>query len=42
VKNGARQQPEAIAAIIAFLCSARVGEVMGQRINVDGGRVMPW
>ena len=34
------QQPDDIAAMIVFLCSARAGEVTGQTINVDGGCVM--
>lgn len=34
------QQPEDIACMIVFLCSARAGEVTGQTINVDGGCVM--
>lgn len=34
------QQPEDIAAMIVFLCSARASEVTGQTINVDGGSVM--
>ena len=36
------QQPDDIAAMIVFLCSARAGEVTGQTINVDGGCVMHW
>lgn len=36
------QQPEDIAAMIVFLCSARASEVTGQTINVDGGCVMHW
>lgn len=34
------QQPEDIASMIVFLCSARASEVTGQTINVDGGCVM--
>lgn len=34
------QQPDDIAAMIVFLCSARACEVTGQTINVDGGCVM--
>ena len=36
------QQPDDIAAMIVFLCSARANEVTGQTINVDGGCVMHW
>lgn len=39
---GQWQKPEDIAAMVAFLSSARAAQVTGQSINVDGGQVMHW
>jgi 2-hydroxycyclohexanecarboxyl-CoA dehydrogenase len=36
------QQPEDVADMVAFLSSARAGQITGQTINVDGGQVMHW
>jgi 3-oxoacyl-[acyl-carrier protein] reductase len=32
-------EPEEIAAVIVFLCSARAGNVLGAAWSVDGGNV---
>jgi NAD(P)-dependent dehydrogenase (short-subunit alcohol dehydrogenase family) len=40
VPLGRWQQPEDVAAMAAFLASARAANVTGQTINVDGGYVM--
>jgi 2-hydroxycyclohexanecarboxyl-CoA dehydrogenase len=42
VPLGRWQKPEDIADMVAFLSSARAGQVTGQTINVDGGQVMHW
>jgi NAD(P)-dependent dehydrogenase (short-subunit alcohol dehydrogenase family) len=39
---GRWQEPEEIADMAAFLCSARAAQITGQTINVDGGQVMHW
>ena len=39
---GRWQEPEDVADMVAFLSSARAGQVTGQTINVDGGQVMHW
>ncbi len=42
VPLGRWQAPEDVADMVAFLSSARAGQVTGQTINVDGGQVMHW
>ena len=42
VPLGRWQQTEDVADMVAFLSSARAGQVTGQTINVDGGQVMHW
>lgn len=42
VPLGRWQEPEDVADMVAFLSSARAGQVTGQTINVDGGQVMHW
>lgn len=39
---GRWQEPEDIADLVAFLCSARAAQITGQSLNVDGGQVMRW
>ena len=34
------QEPEAVAAAVAFLCSPDADQITGQTLNVDGGLEM--